>query len=205
MTTNESTSSYLQSKLIEPTLLEWQLLALGSQQEFLCSCLPGLANLSQKVRESREMPACSLPSQDTVVSSPSLVYQTGFIWSQANSSANRHTWALPFKSKQLRRDDFKCKIVPKVMLIASCWFETLLTSLRQCWRTLVPRQTHGGHHSSTTSSYAKLLTTTLWLQPSNQIFIDWGVPPSNPPLSNLDIRTWRGSMLKALQKKYFFM
>lgn len=77
------------------------------------------------------MPVFILSSQDTIVSSPNLLYQDGYICSQAESSINKHSWALSFKGKQLQRDAFKCKTVHKVMLIASYSFETLLTSLRQ--------------------------------------------------------------------------
>lgn len=77
------------------------------------------------------MPVFILSSQDTIVSSPNLLYQDGYICSQAESSINKHSWALSFKGKQLQRDAFTCKTVHKVMLIASYSFETLLTSLRQ--------------------------------------------------------------------------
>jgi len=75
--------SYLESKVAKPALLQWQVLAWGSQQELICSPLPGLANLSLQKRGSREMPASILPSQGTVVSSPSFLYQADFICSQA--------------------------------------------------------------------------------------------------------------------------
>ena len=49
------------------------------------------------------------------------------------------------------------------------------------WRTSVVT----GLHLDT-----ELLATTLWLWPSNQFLIHWIVHPSNPPLSNLEIRMW---------------
>ena len=104
---DKGTNSYLQSKEAKTVLLELQM------------------------RGSREMPACILPSQDTMVSFPSLQYQAGFIFSQAKPTGNKHSWALCFEDKQLQRDAFKCKIVHKMMLIASCRFEILLTSVRQ--------------------------------------------------------------------------
>lgn len=127
---DDSTSCYLQFEVAKPALLEWQPLASESQQELLCSCLPSIANLSQQIKGNRERPACKLPAQDTMVPSSILYYQAGFICSQAKTSANKHSWALPFEGKQLQRNAFKCTTVHKVMLIATCWFETLLTSFR---------------------------------------------------------------------------
>jgi len=46
----------------------------------------------------------------------------------------------------------------------------------------------------------KPLTTTLWLQPSNQFLIHPTVHPSNPYLPNLERRMLWGTVLKALQK-----
>jgi len=46
----------------------------------------------------------------------------------------------------------------------------------------------------------ELLTTTLWLWPSNQLFIYRIVRPSNSKLSNSEIRIWCGMMSEALHK-----
>jgi len=45
--------------------------------------------------------------------------------------------------------------------------------------------------------YAEPFTTTLWLWPSNQFLFHWIVHPSNPRLSNLEIRMWCGTTSKA--------
>lgn len=60
------------------------------------------------------MPGYILPFQDTVVSSPSFLYQDGFVCSQAKSLANNQYWVLSFEGK-LQRDAFECKIVHKAM------------------------------------------------------------------------------------------
>lgn len=44
------------------------------------------------------------------------------------------------------------------------------------------------------------LTTILWLQPSNQLLIHWIIHPLYPYLSNLEMRMWCRTILKALQK-----
>lgn len=46
----------------------------------------------------------------------------------------------------------------------------------------------------------KLLTTTLWLQLSNQFLIHQILHPSNPYLSIGEIRVWCGTMSKASDK-----
>lgn len=71
------------------------------------------------------MPACILPSQDTMVSPPSLLYQAGNISIQGKSSARKRSWALPFEGKQLERNAFKCKTVHKA-------FRLSRDDLRQC-------------------------------------------------------------------------
>jgi len=86
--------------------------------------------LSRQTRNSRETSVCMLSSQDATVSSFYFLRPAGLICPQAKSSANKHPWVLPFKGKQLQRDTSKCKIVYVVVLIASCSFEILLTSLR---------------------------------------------------------------------------
>lgn len=101
-------------------------MTLGSQQDFLYSCLSGLANLSQWTRSSRGRLAC-MSSQDETVSSFYFLYQVGLICSRVNLQPINTPG--PSLSNNFRETP-KCKIVYIMVLITSCWFEVLLTSLR---------------------------------------------------------------------------
>lgn len=70
-----------------------------------------------------KMPACTLPSQGALVSSPSFQYQAGNICSQARTLVRKHFWAFPLKKRTasgfVQKNVFECKIIHNVLLTAS--------------------------------------------------------------------------------------
>jgi len=70
-----------------------------------------------------KMPACILPSQGAMVSSPIFQYQAGNICSQERSLVRKHFWAFPLKktaSGFVQRNVSECKTVHEALLIVSC-------------------------------------------------------------------------------------
>ena len=106
-------------------------MALGSQQWLLSSHLPGLANLRQPLRRSRETPTCIAPSQDTTVSSPSLeLFAPRPSLQPINTSKHPLSEANNSKETLANVKTF----LRKVMLVVSYWFESVLNGLRhQVW------------------------------------------------------------------------
>lgn len=68
-----------------------------------------MTNLNLKV------PACILPSQGTMVSTPNFQYQAGNICSQARSLVRKHFWAFLLKKQTasgfVQKNVFECKTV----------------------------------------------------------------------------------------------
>lgn len=110
--------------------LEWQHLAsrLSSRNSFVPVLSRPCKFKSVETRESNEMPACILPSQNTLVSSNNFLHQAKNICSQAKSSARKHSWNYPYKSKYLLTLSkgmlLNVKLSTKCYWV-SCWFEKI--------------------------------------------------------------------------------